>query len=257
MFARSAGMSDRLDKMKYALKLLRDCGNYDTSIVGAVGEVYAEDVLGMEKGKRGNDSIDGWINGRSIQVKTKEINDDWLTYRLSQRYVQLKDGKQNSVDDLIVVMVHLDNVWVHYYGPINTLEYKKSNGIVRYYLHKMNGEGLVNYDKIIAKLFPSHIPGRKRLVKPTLTKSSNSEIKTNRLIIKKEWIGKNLTLYISDKITGSFYKVPHDQLLEIIKIHSPAALKSKSWIDGEVYSWPQPSKIIDNALNQMGYKINI
>jgi hypothetical protein len=71
-------LPERLKKMMEAFKLLRECGDYDTSISGAVGEVYAEDVLGMDKSERGMDGIDGWINGRSVQIKTKEIRDNWV-----------------------------------------------------------------------------------------------------------------------------------------------------------------------------------
>ena len=56
--------SERLQKMLQAFRLLRECGNYDTSISGALGEVYAEEILGMDKGKRGLEKVDGWINGR-------------------------------------------------------------------------------------------------------------------------------------------------------------------------------------------------
>ena len=70
MSLETEALPERLQKMMEAFKLLRECGNYDTSISGAVGEVYAEDVLGMDKSERGMDGIDGWINGRSVQVKT-------------------------------------------------------------------------------------------------------------------------------------------------------------------------------------------
>jgi hypothetical protein len=38
-----------LDQILKAHAILRQFGDYDTSIVGAVGEVYAQDVLKMEK----------------------------------------------------------------------------------------------------------------------------------------------------------------------------------------------------------------
>lgn len=247
-------MPPRVKKMLQAMKLLRECGNYDTSISGAVGEVYAEDVLGMDKGKRGNESVDGWINGRSVQVKTKEIRDDWLSKTLSQRFVQLREGKQDNVDDLIVVMVHIDRVWVHYYGPIRTLEGKKANDVVRYHLNHMNGEGLAHYQKHMAELFPDAKKAPKSRNK-TAKPLDGKAIVINRLTIRKAWLDKNVILKINDQRSGNAYQVPHDQLFKIVKRCSPAALVSKSWLEGELYSWPQPSKAMDQALRDEGYKV--
>jgi hypothetical protein len=36
-----------------------------------IGEAYAEEVLGMEKAEAGRKGIDGIINGRKVQVKSK------------------------------------------------------------------------------------------------------------------------------------------------------------------------------------------
>ena len=43
-------------------KQLRELGDYDTSISGAIGEIYAEEVLGMVKADKGTKGIDGHIN---------------------------------------------------------------------------------------------------------------------------------------------------------------------------------------------------
>ena len=60
----------RLVKVLEAHAMLRDLGNYDTSIVGAVGEIYAEVVLGMKKAERGQKGFDGIIKRRRVSVKS-------------------------------------------------------------------------------------------------------------------------------------------------------------------------------------------
>ena len=252
-------LPERLKKMMEAFKLLRECGDYDTSISGAVGEVYAEDVLGMDKSERGMDGIDGWINGRSVQIKTKEIRDNWVEKPLSSRFVQIREGKQNNVDDLIVIMVHPTSVWTHYYGAISALESLPSKGVVRYHLHRMNGEGLVNYDRHIAELFPNISKTRRRVSQKHLASdnlaadSDRPSIKLNRLTIRKSWIGKGILLDIRDQKSGNHFRLPHDELVDIISKCSPAALESKSWRHGELYSWPSISKLVLNELSERGF----
>ena len=250
---------ERLRKMMEAVRLLRECGNYDTSIVGAVGEVYAEEVLGMDKSDRGYGSIDGWINGRSVQVKTKEIRDDWCAKSLSSRFIQIREGKQVAVDDLVVIMVHPDRVWTHYYGAISALEAKHSNGVVRYHLHRMNGEGLVYYDRHITALFPGY-PGSRRRNKsnrsPSQKEMKGNEpfiTKLNRLTIRKQWIGKGKVLDIRDSKSGLCFKLPHDELIDIIHECSPTAFESNSWKHGELYSWPSISKAVLSELKKRGF----
>ena len=249
----------RLKKMMQAFKILRDCGNYDTTISGAIGEVYAEEMLGMDKGKRGRDSVDGWINGRSVQIKTKEIKDDWCKKPLSARFVQLRDGKQHNVDDLVVVMVHPERVWTHYFGPIGFLQARPSNGVVRYHLHQMDGQGLNEYQAHIIKLFPEHLKlhsavPRKKPNK-SLKQQSHKTIELRRLTIRKHWVGKEVILDIHDQRSGVHYKLPHDDLIDIITKVSPKTLKSRSWVDGEVYSWPTISKAIHAELCDRGYEM--
>ena len=259
MSLETEALPERLQKMMEAFKLLRECGNYDTSISGAVGEVYAEDVLGMDKSERGMDGIDGWINGRSVQVKTKEIRDNWCEKPLSSRFVQIREGKQNNVDDLIVIMVHPTSVWTHYYGALSALEARPSKGVVRYHLHRMNGEGLVNYDRYIAELFSNISKVRRRVSQKHLVSDNHAadsdrpSIKLNRLTIRKAWIGKGILLDIRDQKSGNLFRLPHDELIDIISKCSPAALKSKSWTHGELYSWPSISKLVLNELKERGF----
>ena len=50
----------------------KELGDYDTTIAGAIGEVYAEVKLGLRKAPRGTKGIDGWINERGVSIKTKD-----------------------------------------------------------------------------------------------------------------------------------------------------------------------------------------
>ena len=62
----------KLELILEAKAILRKCGNYDTSIAGAIGEIYAEEKLGMVKAKKGEKGYDSILNGKKLQVKTKE-----------------------------------------------------------------------------------------------------------------------------------------------------------------------------------------
>ena len=62
-----------MSKLETVQLLMKALEGYDTGCVGALGEIYAEEVLGMEKATRGEKAIDGYINGRSVSVKTFEF----------------------------------------------------------------------------------------------------------------------------------------------------------------------------------------
>lgn len=250
---------ERLQNMIDALKLLKSCGNYDTTIVGAIGEVYAEEILGMEKGARGFPAIDGWINGRAVQIKTKEIDESWLTKPLSQRYVQVSKGKEVSVDDLIVIMVHPERVWVHFYGAIKNLVPRVSKDKLRFHLHEMNGEGLIKHKQIIEALYFAKIQKKRRRIRNSFEEKTNSndvrseeleEINLNRPTIKRVWVNKNVLLNISDVNSDKHYKLTHADLMRVVQISAPNCLKSNSWLFGGVYSWPSISKKMRGELNK-------
>ena len=99
-----------LDQILKAHAILRQLGDYDTSIVGAVGEVYAQDVLKMEKAGRGQAGYDGIIGNKRVSVKTKESDKPG-------RYVELSEKSRGDVDELLIVMLCSDGRIVHY-GPI-------------------------------------------------------------------------------------------------------------------------------------------
>ena len=121
---------NRLEKMLEAKRLLKECGNYDTSIAGAIGEVYAEEVLGMTKAERGMAGVDGFINNRRVQVKAKER----LRSRVSQSYVAITHDKVSLFDDLVVVIFDEEDK-VYHLGPIELSKITKytSNNTQRRY----------------------------------------------------------------------------------------------------------------------------
>ena len=104
---------NRIEKMLEARRLLKECGEYDTSIAGAIGEVYVEDVLGMEKAPRGAAGYDGVLNNRRVQVKTKER----LRQSLAASYVAISNKNIGLADDLVVVYF-LDDDSIKHFGPV-------------------------------------------------------------------------------------------------------------------------------------------
>lgn len=114
--------------------MLSKHGNYDISIAGAIAEAYAEEMLGMEKAPAGEKGIDGWINGRSVQVKGKAPRTD---YALSNMYAGINEKNYGVADDLFVLLIRPD-MSLQAFGPvaINQLSGRPhSQGHTRYYLH--------------------------------------------------------------------------------------------------------------------------
>lgn len=123
----------RLKKIMELRKQLRELGDYDTSISGAVGEIYAEEVLGMIKAEKGAKGIDGHINGRSVQVKTK----DGKERKDSAVYASVRHGLEKDIDDLVVVIIQGDEI--SHVGPVALAEIAHSDHKQgrRYYLNKI------------------------------------------------------------------------------------------------------------------------
>ena len=101
----------RLVKVLEALAILHDLGDYDTTIVGAVGEIYAEVVFKMKKADRGQKGFDGTINGRTVSVKAKESDK-------KGRYVTVPLKHRELVDQLLVVVLKENGQFEHY-GPVD------------------------------------------------------------------------------------------------------------------------------------------
>lgn len=120
-----------LTKLETAQLLIEVLAGYDTGCAGAVGEIYAEEVLGMEKAPRGAKAIDGYIDGRSVSVKTFEFTPNFksVSYRsVTQKNVGL-------CDDLLTVYPDTDGNWQHI-GPVpfERIKFKDHKQGPRYYL---------------------------------------------------------------------------------------------------------------------------
>lgn len=122
----------RLKKILELRRQLRELGNYDTSIAGAIGEIYAEEVLGMIKAAKGTKGIDGHINGRSVQIKTK----DGKARSNTQVYAGIKLNK-HLAEDLVMVMIEGDEISHVGPVPINELPFYENKTERRYYLSKV------------------------------------------------------------------------------------------------------------------------
>jgi hypothetical protein len=68
--------------------------------------------------------------------------------------------------------------------------------------------------------------------------TTDGVIQTERPLIKKDLVGRGVSLEIS--ANGSRYLLPHDDLVAWAREHT-TALKTASWIERGVYSWPRPS----------------
>ena len=53
-----------------AAKMVHLLGNYDQTVVGMVGEILSEELLGVELTPNQNPCIDGYLDGQSVQIKT-------------------------------------------------------------------------------------------------------------------------------------------------------------------------------------------
>ena len=105
---------DKLEKILRIYAQLKELGDYDTTIAGAIGEVYAEVKLGLRKAPRGTKGIDGWINERGVSIKTKE-HDKRLH---SEVYGQISNKNLDNKDlqDILIVILDGNNIPMHY-GP--------------------------------------------------------------------------------------------------------------------------------------------
>lgn len=110
----------KIKKMLQARQLLKECGEYDTAIAGAIAEVYAEEILSMEKAPRGERGYDGFISGRKVQVKGKE----WLRQSESASYVAISLKCAGHADDILVVYFDQNGDLAHI-GPVDIKQIDK------------------------------------------------------------------------------------------------------------------------------------
>lgn len=121
-----------MSRLQKALELraqIKELGDYDCQFVGAIGEIFAEERLGMIKAPRHETKIDGHINGRSVQVKTRN-----LPGSVSAHYVAIANGKWDGVDDLVAVVLNPDESFTVYQGSVSELPFTQNKRERRYYL---------------------------------------------------------------------------------------------------------------------------
>ena len=69
----------------------------------------------------------------------------------------------------------------------------------------------------------------------------------SRPTIQKKYLEKEL--WMAFRAGDHWYLIPHDKLVRLVAETTPA-LKSKSWQADGVYSWPNPSKQLLNAIEK-------
>lgn len=126
-------MSTKLEKIMRIHAQLKELGDYDTTISGAIGEIYAEVKLGLEKARRGEPGIDGWINKRGVSIKTKEHD----RRPHSQVYGEISKRNLPLVQDILIVILDGCNVPKHFGPcPIEKLNGRPNkNGAKRFFLN--------------------------------------------------------------------------------------------------------------------------
>jgi len=126
----------KLNTLLQIRKYLKSIGDYDTAISGAIGECYAEMKFGMARAKKGESAYDGYINGRKVQVKTK----DGKQWSDTQHYIQIKSSHITLIDDLLMVIIANDKIQ-ECIGPVPLskckLKQQTNTMYVRIYLSDM------------------------------------------------------------------------------------------------------------------------
>ena len=111
------------------LKLRND---YDTGLMGAIGELYAEVKLDMQKAPRRTKGYDGLIEGRKVSVKSKEKVD-----KPTVAYAYIKNNAIGLANDLLLVQMNECGELKHYLAPLDKLSGKKVKDGTRYYLSEI------------------------------------------------------------------------------------------------------------------------
>lgn len=123
---------NRLISMRNELK---EMGNFENCLDGVIGEVYAMEKLGMIKTPAHTKGIDGHINNKSVQVKTK----GGKAYRDSEHYIQINCKYEEKID--LLLMVQITSTGISHQGPFQRSIckgrlYNKGKSI-RYYLNDL------------------------------------------------------------------------------------------------------------------------
>ena len=140
-FIPSIYLAFSLNKLTFLMavrKVLISKFDYDNSIDGLIGETYAEIKLGMVKAKSRTEGIDGHINGRSVQVKTKGGKKE---YKDTEHYIEINPNHTELIDDLL--MIFIKDSKLSHVGPISLSSCTpkiQTSGRLRIYLQDMNNQ---------------------------------------------------------------------------------------------------------------------
>ena len=93
-------------------EFLQELGSYENSIDGLLGEIYAEEKMNMTKAQANQKAIDGKIDGKTVQVKTKGGK---KKYKDSEHYISLSVKNELLVD--LLLMVIIKDKEIHSHGP--------------------------------------------------------------------------------------------------------------------------------------------
>jgi hypothetical protein len=126
----------KLRKILAIRRELKELGDYDHSISGVIGEIYAEEILGIKKAPKGTKGYDGIINGKKVQIKTK----DGKQRADSGHYAQIDPEHLKIYPDLLIVMVLVDKngePYCHGPVPLSAMEPSIHKQGLRYSLKKI------------------------------------------------------------------------------------------------------------------------
>ena len=137
---------NKLNDFMKARALLAKHGHYDTTIAGAIGEAYAEEVLGMVKADARTKGYDGMLNGRKLQVKAKMPREEYE--KINQHYAAISHKNVGHADDMLVVMISPEGKLSHL-GPmaIDDMKFTKNDVERRYFLGQLGKPIIQNWKK--------------------------------------------------------------------------------------------------------------
>ena len=107
-------------------KQLKAWGDYDNSLGGVIAELYAVEKYGMQKEVAGNKAIDGYINGRRVQVKAKDSRKVYKNPD-TQHYAQIKAVHRKEIDDILLIFINDEGVYEEYLFDVNEVKPMKVN----------------------------------------------------------------------------------------------------------------------------------
>ena len=87
-------------------------------------------------------------------------------------------------------------------------------------------------------------------------KDGNQTLKVQlkgNLTISKKYVGKEI--YMAFRVKGTWYLVPHDELVKAVEQNAPSWLKSSSWNQGRGYGSTHPSKRLMDSIS--GYALTL